>query len=57
MSKRLVKVDQNRASLIVQRDQLIREVLATNEAGPSVVARAARISAAMVYKIKDKEVA
>jgi len=57
LSKRLLKVDHSRSQLILERDELIRDLLRENEAGPTVVARAALISTAMVYKIRDKEVA
>jgi DNA invertase Pin-like site-specific DNA recombinase len=56
ITHRLSKIEVSRADLVSERDQLIREVLASKEAGATRVARAAAMSTAAVYKIRNKPI-
>jgi hypothetical protein len=53
VTQRLAKIEATRAALAAKRDSLIRQALVTT--GATTVARAAEMSTAAVYKIRDKE--
>jgi hypothetical protein len=54
LARRLARLERTRGQLTDARNQLIREVMATDQAGATVIARASRISTAAVYKIRDR---